>query len=117
MLLVALKQPNNADEGLDVGVLDLRWLCPLDIEGLHAAVRSAAGKVVVLHEEIGPVDSEQKSWPNFMNPGNEMALKLPGSRLRHENSRSRFSSVPSSHGVKLSRRSAFDQVTAVNPRR
>jgi 2-oxoisovalerate dehydrogenase E1 component len=39
-----------AEEGLDVGVLDLRWLCPLDTDGLQAAVRSASGKVLVLHE-------------------------------------------------------------------
>ena len=39
-----------AEEGLDVGVLDLRWLCPLDDEGLRAAVKSAGGKVLVLHE-------------------------------------------------------------------
>ncbi len=37
-------------EGSDVGVLDLRWLCPLDQEGLQAAVREASGRVIVLHE-------------------------------------------------------------------
>ncbi len=37
-------------EGCDVGVLDLRWLCPLDDEGLRAAVRKASGRVIVLHE-------------------------------------------------------------------
>jgi 2-oxoisovalerate dehydrogenase E1 component len=31
-------------------VLDLRWLCPLDDDGLRAAVKSASGKVIVLHE-------------------------------------------------------------------
>jgi 2-oxoisovalerate dehydrogenase E1 component len=31
-------------------VLDLRWLCPLDDDGLQAAVRGASGKVIVLHE-------------------------------------------------------------------
>ena len=39
-----------AEQGLDVGVLDLRWLSPLDTDGLQAAVRSASGKVLVLHE-------------------------------------------------------------------
>jgi 2-oxoisovalerate dehydrogenase E1 component len=39
-----------AEEDLDVGVLDLRWLCPLDESGLRAAVKSASGKVIVLHE-------------------------------------------------------------------
>ncbi len=33
-----------------MGVLDLRWLCPLDNDGLRAAVKSASGKVIVLHE-------------------------------------------------------------------
>jgi 2-oxoisovalerate dehydrogenase E1 component len=39
-----------AEESLDVGVLDIRWLCPLDERGLRAAVMSASGKVIVLHE-------------------------------------------------------------------
>jgi 2-oxoisovalerate dehydrogenase E1 component len=39
-----------AEEGVDVGVLDLRWLCPLDDDGLRAAVKNASGKVIVLHE-------------------------------------------------------------------
>jgi 2-oxoisovalerate dehydrogenase E1 component len=39
-----------AEQGLDVGVLDLRWLSPLDTDGLQAAVTSASGKVLVLHE-------------------------------------------------------------------
>jgi 2-oxoisovalerate dehydrogenase E1 component len=36
--------------GLDAGVLDLRWLCPLDDDGLRAAVKSASGRALVLHE-------------------------------------------------------------------
>jgi 2-oxoisovalerate dehydrogenase E1 component len=39
-----------AEAGVDVGVLDLRWLCPLDVNGLCEAVRNASGKVIVLHE-------------------------------------------------------------------
>jgi len=39
-----------ADEGVDVAVLDLRWLNPLDEDGLRAAVMQAGGKVIVLHE-------------------------------------------------------------------
>jgi len=39
-----------AEVGTDVGVLDMRWLCPLDDDGLRAAVRSASGNVIVLHE-------------------------------------------------------------------
>jgi 2-oxoisovalerate dehydrogenase E1 component len=51
MLLVALHAAKElADQGADVGVLDLRWLCPLDDEGLRAAVKDASGKVIVLHE-------------------------------------------------------------------
>jgi 2-oxoisovalerate dehydrogenase E1 component len=36
--------------GLGVAVLDLRWLCPLDEDGLLSAVRDAGGHAVVLHE-------------------------------------------------------------------
>jgi len=51
MLQVALDAATQlAAEGVDVGVLDLRWLCPLDNDGLRAAVKSASGKVIVLHE-------------------------------------------------------------------
>jgi 2-oxoisovalerate dehydrogenase E1 component len=51
MVLVALEAAKQlAEEGVDVGVLDLRWLCPLDDDGLRAAVKSASGKVIVLHE-------------------------------------------------------------------
>ena len=39
-----------AAEGIDVSVLDLRWLAPLDEEALLSAVRNASGRVVVLHE-------------------------------------------------------------------
>jgi 2-oxoisovalerate dehydrogenase E1 component len=37
-------------EGLQVGVLDLRWLSPLDEDALERAARSAGGRVVVAHE-------------------------------------------------------------------
>ncbi len=51
MLQVALDAATQLGaEGVDVGVLDLRWLCPLDDDGLRAAVKSASGKVIVLHE-------------------------------------------------------------------
>jgi 2-oxoisovalerate dehydrogenase E1 component len=51
MLQVALDAATQlANEGLDVGVLDLRWLCPLDNDGLRTAVKSASGKVIILHE-------------------------------------------------------------------
>src|SRR3984957_14086954 len=55
MLQVALDAATQlAEEGVDVGVLDLRWLCPLDDDGLRAAVKSASGKVIVLHEANRP---------------------------------------------------------------
>jgi 2-oxoisovalerate dehydrogenase E1 component len=50
-VLVALEATAKlAEDGLDIGVLDLRWLCPLDDDGLRAAVKSASGRVIVLHE-------------------------------------------------------------------
>ncbi|MFP5206470.1 MAG: thiamine pyrophosphate-dependent enzyme [Acidobacteriota bacterium] len=39
-----------AEDGADVGVLDLRWLCPLDEDGMREAVENASGNAVVLHE-------------------------------------------------------------------
>ncbi|HEX3940036.1 MAG TPA: thiamine pyrophosphate-dependent enzyme [Acidobacteriaceae bacterium] len=51
MLRTALEAAAKlAEEGVDVAVLDLRWLCPLDQDGLREAVEMAAGRVVVLHE-------------------------------------------------------------------
>lgn len=39
-----------AAEGIDVSVLDLRWLAPLDEDALLRAVAQSSGRVVVLHE-------------------------------------------------------------------
>jgi 2-oxoisovalerate dehydrogenase E1 component len=78
MLPVALEAAKQmADDGLEVGVLDLRWLCPLDREGLHAAVRSASGKVVVLHEanRTGGFGAEIVAQL-YESLGSEMALKV-----------------------------------------
>jgi 2-oxoisovalerate dehydrogenase E1 component len=78
MLLVALEAAKQlAEEGLDVGVLDLRWLCPLDREGLQAAVRSASGKVVVLHEanRTGGFGAEIVAQL-YESLGSEIALKV-----------------------------------------
>jgi 2-oxoisovalerate dehydrogenase E1 component len=78
MVLIALEAAKQlAEEGFDVGVLDLRWLCPLDREGLHAAVRSASGKVVVLHEanRTGGFGAEIVAQLHE-SLGNEMALKV-----------------------------------------
>lgn len=37
------------ERGHDVGVLDLRWLCPLDDDAIAAAVASC-GRVLIIHE-------------------------------------------------------------------
>ena len=61
MVQVALEAARQlAEEQLDIGVLDLRWLCPLDEEGLRAAVKSASGRVIVLHEAKRRVVSVRK---------------------------------------------------------
>lgn len=39
-------------EGIDVSVLDLRWLSPLDETALMTAVRQSGGKILVLHEAV-----------------------------------------------------------------
>lgn len=39
-----------AGEGIDVGVLDLRWLRPLDDDALAEAVAASGGRIVVAHE-------------------------------------------------------------------
>ena len=41
-----------ADNGLEVGVLDLRWLRPLDDAALDEAVLESGGVVVVAHEAV-----------------------------------------------------------------
>jgi 2-oxoisovalerate dehydrogenase E1 component len=37
-------------EGLEVAVLDLRWLAPLDLPALVAATQGAGGRVAIVHE-------------------------------------------------------------------
>lgn len=39
-----------AAEGIEAGVLDLRWLAPLDRTALDAAVEAGGGRVAVVHE-------------------------------------------------------------------
>ena len=77
-LLIALEAARQlAEGGVDVGVLDLRWLCPLDNDGLQAAVRSASGNVIVLHEanRTGGFGAEIVArLHEFL--GNEIALKI-----------------------------------------
>lgn len=39
-----------ASEGIDVAVLDLRWLAPLDEPAIEAALSASSGRAIVLHE-------------------------------------------------------------------
>lgn len=39
-----------AAEGIDVTVLDLRWLRPLDLASIDEAVKASGGRVIVVHE-------------------------------------------------------------------
>ena len=41
-----------ASDGIDVAVLDLRWLSPLDEPALLGVVRAARGRVLVVHEAV-----------------------------------------------------------------
>jgi 2-oxoisovalerate dehydrogenase E1 component len=41
-----------ADEGIEVSVLDLRWLRPLDDEAIATAIADAHGQVLVVHEAV-----------------------------------------------------------------
>jgi len=51
MVRVALEAASTLEaDGLNVGVLDLRWLSPLDETSLCQAVADAQGRVVVAHE-------------------------------------------------------------------
>ena len=51
MVRVALEASQLMEqEGLQVAVLDLRWLSPLDETALMQAVRTAKGRVVIAHE-------------------------------------------------------------------
>jgi 2-oxoisovalerate dehydrogenase E1 component len=52
MTLLALEAAKKLDQehGISVSVLDLRWLNPLDEEGILAALRSSGGKMLILHE-------------------------------------------------------------------
>ncbi|MFM9978511.1 MAG: thiamine pyrophosphate-dependent enzyme [Sphingomonadaceae bacterium] len=41
-----------ADGEVSIGVIDLRWLVPLDVEALDAAVDGCRGNVLVVHEAV-----------------------------------------------------------------
>jgi len=69
-------------EGIDVSVLDLRWLSPLDEEALIGAVRASSGRVVVLHEanETGGFGGEvvarlaQRAFDDLAGPVQRLGL-------------------------------------------
>jgi len=69
-------------EGIDVSVLDLRWLSPLDEDALIGAVRASSGRVVVLHEanETGGFGGEvvarlaQRAFDNLAGPVQRVGL-------------------------------------------
>jgi 2-oxoisovalerate dehydrogenase E1 component len=51
MVRIALDAAESLEKnGLKIGVLDLRWLSPLDEKTLQQAVIEAGGRVVVAHE-------------------------------------------------------------------
>jgi 2-oxoisovalerate dehydrogenase E1 component len=51
MVRVALEAAQSMEkDGLNVAVLDLRWLSPLDEDAIRQAVKDAGGRVVVAHE-------------------------------------------------------------------
>ena len=51
MVRVALEAAQAMEkDGLNVAVLDLRWLSPLDEDAIRQAVKDAGGRVVVAHE-------------------------------------------------------------------
>jgi 2-oxoisovalerate dehydrogenase E1 component len=65
MVPVALEASRQlAERGIQVAVLDLRWLSPLDEEALLDVVRSASGRVVVAHEAnlTGGFGAEIATW-------------------------------------------------------
>lgn len=41
-----------SDEGIETGVLDLRWLNPLDADAMVAAAKAAGGNVLIAHEAV-----------------------------------------------------------------
>jgi 2-oxoisovalerate dehydrogenase E1 component len=78
MVRVALEAAESLEkEGLKVGVLDLRWLSPLDENALRNAVKEAGGRVVVVHEAnlTGGFGAEVVTRLHEML-GGEMSLKI-----------------------------------------
>lgn len=79
-----------ADRGIEAGVLDLRWLSPIDDEALAEAVGEGSGRVVVVHEanRTGGVGAEiaaritERHWGRLRSPVERVAtpdVRMPAS--------------------------------------
>lgn len=76
--------------GVEAGVLDLRWLSPIDDEALSEAVESGGGRIVVVHEanRTGGVGAEiaarisERHWDRLRSPVQRVAtpdVRIPAS--------------------------------------
>lgn len=79
-----------ARQGVEAGVLDLRWLSPIDDEALAEAVAAGGGRVVVVHEanRTGGVGAEiaaritERHWGRLRSPVERVAtpdVRMPAS--------------------------------------
>ena len=79
-----------AEQGIEAGVLDLRWLSPIDDEALADAVAEGGGRVVVVHEanRTGGVGAEvaaritERHWGRLRSPVERVAapdVRMPAS--------------------------------------
>ena len=79
-----------AGRGIEAGVLDLRWLTPIDDEALAQAVAAGGGRVVVVHEanRTGGVGAEiaaritERHWGRLRSPVERVAtpdVRMPAS--------------------------------------
>jgi len=78
MVRVALEAAGSLEKGgLKIGVLDLRWLSPMDEKALRQAVVEAGGRVVVVHEanQTGGFGAEIVARIHEML-GTQMSLKI-----------------------------------------
>jgi 2-oxoisovalerate dehydrogenase E1 component len=87
MLNVALQAAKAlSEEGIEVAVLDLRWLCPLDEDGLYEAVKNAHGCTIVLHEanKTGGFGAEivARLHELFKNEGSIRAVRIATPDMR-----------------------------------
>ena len=73
-----------AQDGVEVDVLDLRWLAPLDDEAILASVRRCGGRMLVVHEAnvTGGVGAELATRVASAVPGAAVRrLGAPDSRI------------------------------------